>query len=167
CEDLTIDLEARTITVGGQTLAEGETLTIDGGTRGVIVGSVPLVPPQINEYFETILGSADELRRMKVRANADTPEDAAKARDFGAQGIGLCRTEHMFMAGDHLPVVREMIMASGEDERRTALDKLLPHQQADFEGIFEAMAGLRVTMRLPDPPLHEVPPHHEDVEDEV
>jgi pyruvate,orthophosphate dikinase len=166
CEDLTIDLEARTITVGGQTLAEGETLTIDGGTGRVIVGAVPLVPPQINEDFETILGWADEMRRMKVRANADTPEDAAKARDFGAQGIGLCRTEHMFMADDRLPVVREMIMASGEDERRTALDKLLPHQQADFEGIFEAMAGLPVTIRLLDPPLHEFLPPLEEAKDE-
>jgi len=166
CEDLTIDLEARTITVGGQTLAEGETLTIDGGTGRVIVGAVPLVPPQINEDFETILGWADELRGMKVRANADTPEDAAKARDFGAQGIGLCRTEHMFMADDRLPVVREMIMASGEDERRAALDKLLPHQQADFEGIFEAMAGLPVTIRLLDPPLHEFLPPLEEAKDE-
>jgi len=166
CEDLTIDLEARTITVGGQTLAEGETLTIDGGTGRVIVGAVPLVPPQINEDFETILGWADEMRGMKVRANADTPEDAAKARDFGAQGIGLCRTEHMFMADDRLPVVREMIMASGEDERRTALDKLLPHQQADFEGIFEAMAGLPVTIRLLDPPLHEFLPPLEEAKDE-
>ncbi|HSS80706.1 MAG TPA: pyruvate, phosphate dikinase [Gaiellaceae bacterium] len=166
CDDLTIDIEQRTITVGGQTLAEGETLTIDGGTGRVIVGAVPLVPPQINEDFETILGWADELRRMKVRANADTPEDAAKARDFGAQGIGLCRTEHMFMADDRLPVVREMIMASGEDERRTALDKLLPHQQADFEGIFEAMAGLPVTIRLLDPPLHEFLPPLEEATDE-
>src|SRR6188508_191254 len=166
CEDLTIDLEHGTITVGGQTLAEGDTLTIDGGTGRVIVGEVPLVPPQINEDFETILGWADELRRLKVRANADTPDDAAKAREFGAQGIGLCRTEHMFMAEDRLPVVREMIMASGEDERRVALDKLLPLQQGDFEGIFEAMAGLPVTIRLLDPPLHEfLPPLEEATSD--
>ena len=100
-----------------------------------------------------------------MRANADTPEDAAKAREFGAQGIGLCRTEHMFMAEDRLPVVREMIMASSEDERRRALDKLLPHQQADFEGIFEAMAGLPVTIRLLDPPLHEFLPPLEEATD--
>ena len=131
-----------------------------------MIGEVPLVPPQINEDFETILGWADELRRLKVRANADTPEDAAKAREFGAQGIGLCRTEHMFMAEDRLPVVREMIMASGEDERRAALDKLLPHQQSDFEGIFEAMAGLPVTIRLLDPPLHEFLPPLEEAKDE-
>jgi pyruvate, orthophosphate dikinase len=166
CEDLTIDLEARTITLAGRRLAEGDTLTIDGGTGSVIVGEVELVPPQINEDFETILGWADDLRRLKVRANADTPEDAAKAREFGAQGIGLCRTEHMFMAEDRLPVVREMIMASGEDERRAALDRLLPHQQVDFEGIFEAMAGLPVTIRLLDPPLHEFLPPLDEAHDE-
>jgi pyruvate, orthophosphate dikinase len=166
CEELTIDIENRTITVGGQQLAEGDTITIDGGSGEVIVGEVDLVPPQINEDFETILGWADDLRRLKVRANADTPEDAAKAREFGAQGIGLCRTEHMFMAEDRLPVVREMIMASGEDERRAALERLLPHQQGDFEGIFEAMAGLPVTIRLLDPPLHEFLPALDEARDE-
>jgi len=166
CEGLTIDLESRTLNIGGHQLAEGDMLTIDGGTGEVIVGEVPLVPPQINEDFETILGWADSLRRLKVRANADTPEDAAKAREFGAEGIGLCRTEHMFMAEDRLPVVREMILAGGEDERRTALAKLLPHQQADFEGIFEAMAGLPVTIRLLDPPLHEFLPPLEEAKDE-
>jgi pyruvate,orthophosphate dikinase len=168
CEGLTIDLEKRTLTIGGQHLAEGDTITIDGGTGRVVIGQVALVPPQINEDFETILGWADELRRLKVRANADTPDDAAKARDFGAQGIGLCRTEHMFMAEDRLPVVREMIMASGEDERRKSLDKLLPMQQADFEGIFEAMRGLPVTIRLLDPPLHEfLPPLEEATDDRM
>jgi len=166
CEGLTIDLDARTITVGGQKLSEGDVLTIDGGTGRVIVGPVDLVPPQINEDFETILGWADDLRRLKVRANADTPDDAAKAREFGAQGIGLCRTEHMFMAEDRLPVMREMILASGEDERRATLDKLLSHQQGDFEGIFEAMAGLPVTIRLLDPPLHEFLPPLEEAKDE-
>ena len=166
CEGLTIDLDARTISLGGQRLAEGDVLTIDGGTGRVIAGAVDLVPPQINEDFETILAWADDLRRLKVRANADTPEDAAKAREFGAQGIGLCRTEHMFMAEDRLPVMREMIMASGEDERRAALDRLLPHQQVDFEGIFEAMAGLPVTIRLLDPPLHEFLPPLEEAKDE-
>jgi pyruvate,orthophosphate dikinase len=166
CEGLTIDLERRALTIGGQQLSEGDVITIDGGTGRVVIGAVDLVPPQINEDFETILGWADELRRLKVRANADTPEDAAKAREFGAQGIGLCRTEHMFMAEDRLPVVREMIMASGEDERRAALDRLLPHQQADFEGIFEAMAGLPVTIRLLDPPLHEFLPPLEEARDD-
>ncbi|HET8811750.1 MAG TPA: pyruvate, phosphate dikinase [Gaiella sp.] len=162
CESLAIDLEARTIRLGDHELAEGDHLTIDGGTGRVIVGAVPLVPPEIDERFGTILGWADELRRLRVRANADTPEDAAKAREFGAEGIGLCRTEHMFMAPDRLPVVQEMILASNEQARRAALDRLLPVQQSDFEGIFEAMAGLPVTIRLLDPPLHEfLPPADE------
>ncbi|HKF14076.1 MAG TPA: pyruvate, phosphate dikinase [Gaiellaceae bacterium] len=166
CEALSVDTEAKTASLDGTKLAEGDVITIDGGTGEVIVGEVPLIPPEINEDFETVLGWADDLRRLKVRANADTPEDAAKAREFGAEGIGLCRTEHMFMAEDRLPVVREMIMASDEDERRAVLDKLLPHQQADFEGIFEAMAGLPVTIRLLDPPLHEFLPPLEQATDE-
>jgi pyruvate, orthophosphate dikinase len=166
CESLSIDLDARSITVGGQTLSEGDVLTIDGGTGAVIVGEVPLVPPQVNDDLETILGWGDEHRRLKVRANADTPEDAAKAREFGAQGIGLCRTEHMFMAQDRLPVVQQMIMAEDERGRRAALDRLLPFQQGDFEGIFEAMAGLPVTIRLLDPPLHEFLPDEEHAADE-
>ncbi|MGN6429947.1 MAG: pyruvate, phosphate dikinase [Gaiellaceae bacterium] len=166
CEDLSIDLERRTVRLGPHELSEGDTITIDGGSGVVIVGAVELVSPQINEDFETILGWADENRRLQVRANADTPEDAAKAREFGAQGIGLCRTEHMFMADDRLPIVREMILASDEDERRDALDKLLPMQQSDFEGIFEAMAGLPVTIRLLDPPLHEFLPPFEEATDE-
>ena len=166
CEDLTIDLDRRALTIGGQQLSEGDVITIDGGTGRVVIGAVDLVAPQVNEDFATILGWADELRRLKVRANADTPDDAAKAREFGAEGIGLCRTEHMFMAEDRLPVVREMIMASGEEERRAALDRLLPHQQADFEGIFEAMAGLPVTIRLLDPPLHEFLPPLEEARDD-
>src|SRR5881398_3549712 len=166
CEELSIDVENRQIRLAEQDLAEGDVITIDGGSGIVIAGAVELVPPQINEDFETILGWADEHRRLRVRANADTPEDAAKGREFGAQGIGLCRTEHMFMADERLPIVREMIMASGEDERREALDKLLPMQQSDFEGIFEAMAGLPVTIRLLDPPLHEFLPPAEEATDE-
>jgi pyruvate, orthophosphate dikinase len=158
CEGLAIDLDARTISLGDEKLSQGDVITIDGGSGDVIVGEVDLVAPQINDDFERLLGWADELRRLDVRANADTPQDAAKAREFGAQGIGLCRTEHMFMAEDRLPHVRAMIMASDEEERRRALDELLPFQQADFEGIFEAMAGLPVTIRLLDPPLHEFLP---------
>jgi pyruvate,orthophosphate dikinase len=166
CEALSIDPAAHTITLGAQTLSEGDVLTIDGGTGAVIVGEVPLVAPQVNDDLETILGWGDEHRRLGVRANADTPDDALKARDFGAQGIGLCRTEHMFMAEDRLPVVREMILAEGEAGRRAALDKLLPMQQGDFEGIFEAMAGLPVTIRLLDPPLHEFLPPLDQATDE-
>src|SRR3954451_523763 len=159
CDDLTLgDGGAR---IGEHALQEGDVITIDGGTGRVFVGEVPLVPPQINDDFETILGWADEQRRMRVRANADNPEDATRAREFGAEGIGLCRTEHMFF-GDRLPVVQEMILAESEPGRRAALDRLLPFQQGDFEGIFEAMAGLPVTIRLLDPPLHEfLPPEHE------
>ena len=162
CEGLSIDLDARTVRIGDAELREGDQLTIDGGTGRVIVGSVPLVPPAIDENFGTILEWADDLRRLRVRANADTPADAAKAREFGAEGIGLCRTEHMFMAPDRLPVVQEMILAPDEPSRRSALDRLLPHQQSDFEGIFEAMAGYPVTIRLLDPPLHEFLPAAED-----
>jgi pyruvate, orthophosphate dikinase len=166
CEALSISVETRTARLNGKELSDGDVITIDGTRGEVIIGPVPLVEPDINEDFETVLGWADDLRRLKVRANADTPEDAAKAREFGAQGIGLCRTEHMFMAEDRLPVVREMIMAGDEDERRAALEKLLPHQQGDFEGIFEAMAGLPVTIRLLDPPLHEFLPPLEEARDD-
>ena len=124
------------------------------------------MPPQINEDFETVLGWADDVRRLKVRANADNAEDSAKAREFGAQGIGLCRTEHMFFGDERLPVVQEMILASDEQGRRAALDRLLPFQQSDFEAIFEAMAGLPVTIRLLDPPLHEFLPPLEEATDE-
>jgi pyruvate, orthophosphate dikinase len=168
CEGLSIDTRTGEVTLGAHVLHAGDTITIDGGTGRVIVGSVPLVPPAFDENFEIVLAWADELRRLKVRANADTPQDAVKAREFGAQGIGLCRTEHMFMADDRLPVVREMILARSEDERRAALDTLLPLQQGDFEGIFEAMAGLPVTIRLLDPPLHEfLPPLEEATSDEM
>src|SRR5205823_7679715 len=166
CEGLDIDAGTKTIRIGGDKLKEGDVITIDGGTGRVIVGEVPLVPPAINEDFETVLEWADELRRLRVRANADNAEDAAKAREFGAQGIGLCRTEHMFFGDERLPVVQEMILARDEEGRRDALDRLLPFQQSDFEAIFEAMAGLPVTIRLLDPPLHEFLPPLEEAEDE-
>jgi pyruvate,orthophosphate dikinase len=166
CEDMAIDIAAQTVRIGTHELRAGDVITVDGGTGRVIVGEVPLVPPAIDENFGTILEWADDLRRLRVRANADTPQDAAKAREFGAEGIGLCRTEHMFMGEDRLPVVREMILARDEEERRAALDKLLPMQQGDFEGIFEAMAGQPVTIRLLDPPLHEfLPPLEEATSD--
>jgi pyruvate, orthophosphate dikinase len=159
-EDLT--LGDGTATIGGQLLHEGDVITIDGGTGRVFIGAVPLVPPQINDDFETILHWADAQRRLKVRANADNPEDATRAREFGAEGIGLCRTEHMFFGEERLPVMQEMILADSESGRRSALDRLLPFQQSDFEGIFEAMAGLPVTIRLLDPPLHEFLPEEND-----
>jgi pyruvate,orthophosphate dikinase len=166
CEDLQLDTRARTARLGGQALSEGDVITIDGGTGRVFVGEIPLVAPQLNEDFETILGWADGLRRLGVRANADTPEDARRAREFGAEGIGLCRTEHMFFGDERLPVMQEMILADAEPGRRAALDRLLPFQQADFEAIFEAMAGLPVTIRLLDPPLHEFLPDEADATDE-
>jgi pyruvate,orthophosphate dikinase len=165
CEGLTLDIDAKTARLGNVDLREGDVITLDGGTGRVIVGAVPLVPPQINEDFQTVLEWADDVRRLRVRANADNPEDAARAREFGAQGIGLCRTEHMFF-GDRLPFVQEMILAGTETDRRAALDRLLPLQQGDFEGIFEAMAGLPVTIRLLDPPLHEFLPSLEEARDE-
>jgi pyruvate,orthophosphate dikinase len=166
CDGLQVDYARRVARLGSHEVREGDTITIDGGTGRVILGEVDLVPPLINEDFETVLGWADEFRRLQVRANADTPEDARKAREFGAAGIGLCRTEHMFFGEDRLPIVREMIMAETEDGRRSALDRLLPGQQSDFEGIFEAMAGLPVTIRLLDPPLHEFLPSPDDATDE-
>ena len=166
CDALSIDVEAQTIMLGNKQLSAGDVLTIDGATGAVIIGEVPLVPPQVNDDLETVLGWGDEHRRLSVRANADTPEDAAKAREFGAQGIGLCRTEHMFMAEERLPAVREMILADNEEGRRKALERLLPMQQGDFEGIFEAMAGLPVTIRLLDPPLHEFLPSLEQAKDD-
>jgi pyruvate,orthophosphate dikinase len=162
CDGLEIDIEARVVRIGAHELREGDAITIDGGTGRVIVGAVRLVPPEIDENFDTVLEWADEVRRLRVRANADTPEDAAKAREFGAEGIGLCRTEHMFMAQERLPIVQEMILAPSEADRRRALDRLLPMQQGDFEGIFEAMASFPVTIRLLDPPLHEFLPSLEE-----
>jgi pyruvate,orthophosphate dikinase len=165
CDGLDIDIGAKKVRIGGHQLSEGDVITIDGGTGRVIVGEVRLVPPAINEDFETILEWADDLRHLKVRANADNADDSAKAREFGAQGIGLCRTEHMFFGEERLPVVQEMILARDESGRRDALDRLLPFQQSDFEAIFEVMTGLPVTIRLLDPPLHEFLPPLDEARD--
>ncbi|MHB1361520.1 MAG: pyruvate, phosphate dikinase [Thermoleophilia bacterium] len=162
-DKIDISEKDKQFTVDGTTVKEGDILTIDGTTGKVILGAVDLVPPQINENFQAIVGWADEIRTLAVRTNADTPEDAVKAREFGAQGIGLCRTEHMFMAEDRLPTVRDMILAEDKEARAAALAKLLPMQQGDFEGIFEAMHGLPVTIRLLDPPLHEFLPDYTDL----
>jgi pyruvate, orthophosphate dikinase len=156
--ELEIDLRARTITAGDVVIGGGETIAIDGSTGLVTADDVPLVEARRNERFERVLRWADEIRSLGVRANADTPVDAAKAIEHGAEGIGLCRTEHMFMAADRQPKMRAMIMARTEAERRRWLDELLPLQQSDFEGLFAAMPGLPITIRLLDPPLHEFLP---------
>jgi pyruvate, orthophosphate dikinase len=148
-------------------LHAGDRIAIDGTAGIVTTADVPLVAPKVDSNFEQVLGWADELRRLGVRTNADTPDDARRAREFGAEGIGLCRTEHMFMAPERQEKMRAMIMAEDEEARRAALDELLPLQQEDFEGLFEEMAGLPVTIRLLDPPLHEFLPHEAEVAQEV
>jgi pyruvate,orthophosphate dikinase len=165
---LEIDVQAGEVRLDGEVvLREGEVIAIDGTTGYVTTDDVPLIDPEMSEEFRTVLGWADELRRLDVRTNADTPEDARKAREFGAQGIGLCRTEHMFFGEDRHEKIVRVILASEDEERRAALAELLPLQQADFEGIFEAMDGLPVTIRLLDPPLHEFLPKPHDVEAEL
>jgi pyruvate, orthophosphate dikinase len=174
CREIHVDLDHRRFTVGDTNVAEGEWITVDGATGNVYRGELPTVPSEVVQVirgtrdqahapayraFARLLGWADGFRRLKVRANADTPHDSRIARGFGAEGIGLCRTEHMFFEGDRITAMREMIVARDESGRRRALAKLLPMQRADFEGIFEAMDGLPVTIRLLDPPLHEFLPH--------
>jgi pyruvate,orthophosphate dikinase len=158
-----IDLATKTITVNGTQLGEGDRIAIDGTQGWVTIDDVPLVEARVDENFEQVLAWADEIRALGVRANADTPEDARRARELGAEGIGLCRTEHMFIAEDRQPKMRAMIMADDADSRRAALSELLPLQQEDFEGLFEAMSGLPVTVRLLDPPLHEFLPNLADL----
>lgn len=158
CEAIRISLDDETFTADGQVIAKDAVITIDGGTGRVMVGSVPTVEPQLSPEFTELLSWADDARKLDVHANADTPEDAAKAREFGATGVGLCRTEHMFMGQDRLPVVQTMILAETLVERQRALGDLLPMQQSDFYGILKAMDGHPVTIRLLDPPLHEFLP---------
>ncbi|MFH3479614.1 pyruvate, phosphate dikinase [Xanthobacter variabilis] len=158
---LRIDYGAQTMTVGGETFKKGDFITIDGGTGQVLKGEVPMQQPELSGEFVTLMGWADKVRRLKVRANAETPADARMARSFGAEGIGLCRTEHMFFDAGRILAVREMILADDEAGRRAALAKLLPMQRDDFVELFEIMKGLPVTIRLLDPPLHEFLPHTE------
>ena len=160
---LAIDAKAKRLRVAGRELAEGDIITIDGSSGEVMAGAVPTVMPELSGDFGALMIWADKIRRMKVRANAETPHDAQVARDFGAEGIGLCRTEHMFFDANRITAVRQMILAGDEAGRRTALARLLPEQRSDFIAIFKVMAGLPVTIRLLDPPLHEFLPH-EDAE---
>ncbi|MDO4281949.1 MAG: pyruvate, phosphate dikinase, partial [Peptococcaceae bacterium] len=164
CDALKIDAENETLTVGDRVLGKEDILTIDGSTGNVILGEVPVIPPELGEDFQQILAWCDEITADKglgVHANADNPRDARKAREFGATGIGLCRTEHMFMEVERLPIVQEMILAENEEARKAPLAKLLEFQQGDFYGILDAMQGLPTTIRLLDPPLHEFLPNME------
>jgi pyruvate,orthophosphate dikinase len=154
-----IDTDAKTLTIGDKVFKEGDVITLDGSTGEVFGEGLTLIPARMNDDFLRVVQWADDVRGMGVRANADNQTDAAKARELGAEGIGLCRTEHMFMAQDRLPAVRKMILAQNAEQRAAALAEILPMQQADFEGIFTAMKGLPVTVRLLDPPLHEFLPN--------
>lgn len=167
CEALKIDLKSKTFKVGNITIYQGDIITIDGSTGEIMIGKIPMIEPQLSDEFQLLLAWADEERKLNVRANADTPEDAKKALEFGAEGIGLCRTEHMFMDTTRIPIVQDMILAETYEEREEALNKLLVMQQQDFEGIFEAMQGSPVTIRLLDPPLHEFLPDKEELLIEV
>jgi len=164
---LRIDHQAGTLSSAGVILKKGDVITIDGSTGQVIRGEVPTIKPELTGDFATLMSWADGFRRMKVRANAETPLDARAARDFGAEGIGLCRTEHMFFETGRVMAVRQMILAGKVEERRAALSRLLPMQRQDFIELFEIMAGLPVTIRLLDPPLHEFLPHADHEIDEV
>ncbi|MBS3143171.1 pyruvate, phosphate dikinase [Candidatus Woesearchaeota archaeon] len=162
CADIKVDEEAGYFEVKGKRIKEFEHITLDGSTGEVYIGKIPTKEPELSGEFATLMRWADEVRRLKVRANADIPRDAQVAIKFGAEGIGLCRTEHMFFEGDRIQAMREMILAENVDERKRALAKLLPYQKSDFKGLFSAMKGKPVTIRLLDPPLHEFLPKEED-----
>ena len=164
--EINIDYESKEFKAGDLTIKEGDTITIDGGTGKVMQGLVPTVKPDISGYFSTIMKWADDFRKLKIRTNAETPQDTKMARSFGAEGIGLCRTEHMFFDDERILSVRQMILSKNLDDRKIALDKLLPHQKNDFKEIFKIMKGLPVTVRLLDPPLHEfLPKTDKDMEE--
>jgi pyruvate,orthophosphate dikinase len=167
--DLVIDLERRQMNANGVVVKEGEFISIDGATGEAFLGEIPTITPRFEEQTEllTLLSWADEFRKLQVWANADYPKDALRARAYGAEGIGLCRTEHMFFEPERLPIVQRMILAKTEEEREKALDELLPFQRSDFEGIFKAMDGLPVIIRLIDPPLHEFMPSERQLLEEV
>ncbi|WP_195282151.1 pyruvate, phosphate dikinase [Harryflintia acetispora] len=161
CGDIVIDEEKKVFTLGGQTFHEGDFISLDGTTGKIYGEAIPTVPASLSGNFGTIMEWTDEFRKMGVRTNADTPRDAKQARKFGAEGIGLCRTEHMFFEGERIKAIREMICSKTVEQRKKALAKLLPMQRGDFEGIYEAMEGCPVTIRFLDPPLHEFVPHDE------
>ena len=164
--EITIDYEAKLFKAGGLIIKEGEVITIDGGSGKVMKGLVPTVKPEISGYFSTIMKWADEFRKLKIRTNAETENDSKTARDFGAEGIGLCRTEHMFFDEKRILSVRQMILSKSKEDRNGALEKLLPYQKEDFKKIFKVMSGLPVTVRLLDPPLHEfLPKVEKDIEE--
>ncbi|HUW67216.1 MAG TPA: putative PEP-binding protein, partial [Candidatus Nanoarchaeia archaeon] len=163
CGAIRIDEDAGLFSVNGHTIKEYDYITLNGTTGEVILGQAKLITPEISTDMDTLLSWADEVRTLGVRTNADTPEDSKKARDFGAEGIGLCRTEHMFFGEERIPIVQEMILAETEELRKLSLEKLLPMQRSDFKEIFEVMKGYPVTIRLLDPPLHEFLPKHEDL----
>ncbi|MEE9134793.1 MAG: pyruvate, phosphate dikinase [Nitrososphaerales archaeon] len=167
CEAIKIDQEKQTFSVKDVVVSKGDLITIDGTTGRVILGEVPTIEPELGPELKELLSWADDVKKLGVRANADTPEGAQRARSFGAEGIGLCRTERMFNIKDRLPIVQEMILADSEEERKRALDKLLPMQRDDFKAIFKAMDGLPVTIRMLDLPLHEFLPRHEELIAEV
>ena len=165
--EVEIHEKARKIIVKGRTFKHDDTISIDGSTGEVMAGSIATSSPKLSGDFSKVMAWADKYRQLKVRTNSDTPEDSKRARDFGAEGIGLCRTEHMFFQEDRITAMREMILAETEEKRRAALEKLLPFQKKDFVGIFTAMKGLPVTIRLLDPPLHEFLPHDEKSQKEM
>jgi pyruvate,orthophosphate dikinase len=164
---LKIDVKAKTITVEDKVIAYGELITIDGSTGEIMLGEIPMIEPELSDEFQLLLAWADQERKISVRANADNPEDARKALEFGAGGIGLCRTEHMFMDPIRIPIVQKMILSEHYSERKEFLAQLLPMQQSDFEGIFEEMKGYPVNIRLLDPPLHEFLPDKDELLVEV
>ena len=164
--EITIDYENKQFKAGKEIIKEGDIITIDGGSGKVMIGSVPTIQPEISGYFSTIMKWADQFRKLKVRTNAETEKDSKIAREFGAEGIGLCRTEHMFFDEERILSVRQMILSRSKEDRNNALEKLLPHQKEDFKKIFNVMSGLPVTVRLLDPPLHEfLPKTEKDIEE--
>ena len=164
CGEINVDYDAKNFTLGGKTYNEGDYISIDGSTGNIYGEAIPTAPASIAGDFGLFMGWADKYRKLKVRTNADTPRDAHQAREFGAEGIGLCRTEHMFFEGDRIKAMREMIIADNTEDRKKALDKIMPYQQGDFEALFEEMNGYPVTIRFLDPPLHEfLPTKEEDI----